>query len=383
VITRQQKKRNFFWNIFGSGSGGKPDYLLLVLLFALVVFGLIMISSVSVVVSYDTFGDSHQFFKDQLVSALIGLVVFLVVSKINYRFWKKYALLMLIVTLGLLIMVFIPGLSFEHGGARRWILIGPIFFQPSEVIKLTFLFYLSAWLTKKGEEIKDFSVGYLPFLALLVMIAGLIMMQPDLGTMLVIAAMSSVLFFVAGANIRHILLTLFGAVGVVWLLIITSAYRMARLKAFLNPEENLLGIGYHIQQALVAIGSGGWLGRGFGRSLQKFSYLPEVSGDSIFAVMSEELGFLRITLFVLVYLIFLVRGFQIAKKAPDMFGRLLALGVVTWLGFQAFVNMAAMLSLVPLTGLPLPFVSYGGSSLIISMFGVGVLYNISKYANRN
>ncbi|MFZ5392478.1 MAG: putative lipid II flippase FtsW [Patescibacteria group bacterium] len=374
------RKNTWLRSIFGEQSGGKPDYLLAVLVFALVIFGLIMVSSVSVVVSYDTFGDSHRFLRDQFVSALIGLVAFFVVSKIDYTFWKRNAIFMLIGTLLLLIMVFIPGLSFEYGGAKRWILIGPLFFQPSEIIKLTFLFYLSAWLAKKGELVQNFSMGFLPFVFLMVLVTGLIMMQPDLGTMLVIAAMSGALFFVSGANLKHIFLIIVGSLGAVWLLIISAPYRMARLTAFLNPEENILGIGYHVQQALVAIGSGGWLGRGFGRSLQKYAYLPEVSGDSIFAIMAEELGFIRISLFLAVYIFFLSRGILIAKKAPDVFGKLLALGIVTWFGFQAFVNISAMLSLLPLTGLPLPFISYGGSSLVISLIAVGVLYNISKKA---
>ncbi len=374
-----RKKTINKWEWLTGDQRRKPDYMLGLLLFALVVFGLIVVSSASVVVSYDTYGDSHQFFTDQLISVVIGMVAFFIVSKIHYKFWQKHALLMLLVTLVLLILVFVPGIGFEHGGARRWIAF-PIFFQPSEVVKITFLFYLAAWLTKKGQKIKDFSTGYLPFIALMVLIVGLIMMQPDLGTMLVIAFSSSVLFFVSGANIKHILLTLVGAVGAIILLIVSSPYRKARLTAFLNPEENMLGIGYHVQQALVAIGSGGWIGRGFGRSLQKFSYLPEVVGDSIFAVMSEELGFIRIVLFFLLYVLLLLRGFKIANNAPDMFSKLLAVGIVGWLGFQAFVNMAAMLALVPLTGLPLPFVSYGGSSLIISMVAMGVLYNISKYA---
>lgn len=375
---KTSKKNSWLKSIFGEQSAGKPDYLLAVLVFALVIFGLITVSSVSVVVSYDTYGDSHRFLRDQFISALIGLVVFFIVSKIDYNFWKKSAIFMLIGTLVMLIMVFIPGLGFEYGGAKRWILIGPLFFQPSEVIKLTFLFYLAAWLSKKGELVKNFSMGFLPFVFLMILVAGLIMMQPDLGTMLVIAAMSGVLFFVSGAKLKHIFLIIVGALGAIWLLIISAPYRMARLTAFLNPEENVLGIGYHVQQALVAIGSGGWWGRGFGRSLQKYAYLPEVAGDSIFAVMAEELGFLRVMIFLVVYILLLSRGVMIAKKAPDTFGRLLALGVVVWLGFQAFVNIAAMLSLVPLTGLPLPFISYGGSSLIISLVGVGVLYNISK-----
>jgi len=368
--------------IFGEKSHKKPDYLLAVLVFGLVVFGLIVVSSASVVVSYDTYGDSHQFLRDQLVSALIGLVAFVVVAKINYKFWQKNAWIMLMLTLIFLFLVFIPGIGFEHGGARRWVSVGPIFFQPSEVIKLTFIIYLSGWLTKKGQKIKDFSLGYLPFLTIMGVIAALIMMQPDLGTMLVISFSASVLFFVAGADIKHILLTLVGGIGLVWLMVSLSPYRMARLTAFLNPEENLLGIGYHIQQALVAIGSGGWMGRGFGRSIQKFSYLPEVVGDSIYAVLAEELGFIRVLLFLLVYSFLILRGYQIAKRAPDMFSRLLAVGITSWIAFQAFVNMAAMLSLVPLTGLPLPFISYGGSSLIITLVGVGVLYNISKYTDR-
>jgi len=369
------------WEWLTGDSKKKPDYMLAILLFAIIVFGLIVVSSVSVVVSYDTYGDSHQFLKDQLISVAIGLVAFTVVSKINYKFWQKNAFLSLVITLVLLFLIFVPGLGFEHGGARRWINIGPLFFQPSEIVKITFLFYMAAWLMKKGKKIKDFSMGFLPFLAMMLLIAGLIMMQPDLGTMLVIAVSSSILFFVAGADIKHILLTLAGSAGAVMLLIVSSSYRMARLTAFLSPEENLLGIGYHIQQALVAVGSGGWVGRGFGRSLQKFSYLPEVVGDSIYAVMSEELGFIRVTLFLLLYLLLLARGYRIAKNAPDMFGRLLGVGIVSWIGFQAFVNIAAMLALVPLTGLPLPFISYGGSSLIMSLVAMGVLYNISKYSN--
>jgi len=287
-----QKKNNSKWSWIFGDSRKKPDYILAVLVFALVAFGLIVISSVSVVVSYDTYGDSHKLFTDQLVSAAIGLVAFFVVSKIHYKFWQRNAFLMLLVTLVLLILVFVPGIGFEHGGARRWIIF-PIFFQPSEIVKLTFLFYLSAWLAKQGQKVRDFSMGFLPFIALMLLITGLVMMQPDLGTMLVIALTSFVLFFVGGANIKHILLTVGGSISAVLLLIITSPYRKARLTAFLNPEENVLGIGYHVQQALVAIGSGGWLGRGFGRSLQKFSYLPEVVGDSVFAVMSEELGLLQ------------------------------------------------------------------------------------------
>lgn len=375
-------KKTWWEKLFGSENRGKPDYILAVMVFGLVVFGLVIVSSASVVVSYDTYGDSHRYLRNQIISALIGLVAFFVTSKIDYKFWKKSALLMLIVTLLLLFMVFMPGIGFEYGGAKRWILIGPLFFQPSEIVKLTLLFYLSAWLTKKGKQVKDFSVGFLPFAALLVLITGLVMLQPDLGTMLVIAFMSSVLFFVAGADVKHILVAAGGAVGVIWLLIISAPYRMARLTAFLNPEENMLGIGYHIQQALVAIGSGGWWGRGFGRSMQKYSYLPEVAGDSIFAVMAEELGFIRIILFMIVFLLLVIRGFQIAKKTNDPFGRLLALGISSWIGFQAFVNMAAMLSLVPLTGLPLPFISSGGSSLIICLIAMGVLYNISKTDNR-
>lgn len=383
-MKEQISKKRAWWQWFNTtNSKGRPDYVLVLLVFALVVFGLIMISSASVVISYDTYNDSHRILRNQVVSAAMGIVAFLVAARIDYRFWKRYALFMLFVTLGLLIMVFIPGLRFEYGGASRWILIGPIFFQPSELIKLTYLFYLATWLAKKKEQLQDFSMGFLPFATLLIVITGLIMLQPDLGTMLVIALMSGVLFFVAGANIKHIVLSALGGVAGIYLLILAAPYRMARLKAFLNPEENMLGIGYHVQQALVAIGSGGWIGRGFGRSLQKFSYLPEVVGDSIFAIMAEELGFVRIFVFILVYLLLIIKGFQIAKNAPDNFGKLLALGITSWIGFQAFVNMAAMLALVPLTGLPLPFISYGGSSLIVCLVATGVLYNIAKAGNKS
>lgn len=366
---------------FTHTASGKPDYLFVGLFFAILLFGLIMLSSVSSVVSYQKFGTSFYYFSHQvLFGALPGFVLFILASKIDYRILKRYAPLFLAISIGLLIVVFLPGIGFSYGGATRWIHLGNLLFQPSEVVKLTFLLYLSAWLSAKGEKnIKDFSYGFLPFLSLFGCIALLIILEPDIGTMAVIGAIAFGMFFVAGARLGHIGLAIASA-GVLFVILInTASYRLQRFTTFLHPELDPQGIGYHINQALLAVGSGGLFGRGFGHSRQKFAYLPEVTGDSAFAIIAEELGFI-ISAFVIVAFVLLVyRGFSIASHAPDDFGKFICVGIMTWIAFQVFINIGAMLSIVPLTGIPLPFVSYGGSSLIVLMTAMGIVTNVSRH----
>lgn len=366
--------------LFSSGSSGKPDYLFITLFLGILLFGLIMLSSVSSVISYQKFDNSFYYIAHQLLFGVLpGGALFFIASRIDYHIWKRYAFLLIIVSIGLLVLVFLPGISFSYGGATRWIHFGPILFQPSEVVKLTFLLYLATWLSSKGEKnIKDFSYGFLPFLSLLGAIALLIILEPDIGTMAVIVVIAFSMYFIAGAHLGHIGLALSGAGILFFVLIQTASYRLQRFMTFLHPELDPQGIGYHLNQALLAVGSGGFWGRGFGHSRQKFAYLPEATGDSVFAIIAEELGFIFSALVVVVFVFFTFRGFRIASEAPDDFGRFLCIGIMTWVVFQAFINIGAMLSIVPLTGIPLPFISYGSSSLLVLMTAVGIVVNVSR-----
>jgi cell division protein FtsW len=360
----------------------KPDYFLALIIFALIIFGLIMISSASVVISNEIFGNNYHYLVEQIKALVVGLVAFIVIQAIPYQFWRKFALFALIITILLLLVPAFPeifqGIAFSYGGAYRWVHIGPLFLQPSEIAKLTLIIYFAAWLEKKGMNIKDFAQGFVPFAILIGIISILITKQPDLGTLLVTGAAAISIFFAAGASIPQMAVGSVGALGLLWLLIQTASYRLQRLMVFLNPGLDPKGAGYHVSQALLAVGSGGWWGLGFGHSRQKYNYLPEVATDSIYAVIVEELGFLRAMLIPILFTLFAWRGLRVAKYAPDRFGRLLAVGITAWLCFQALINISAMIGLLPLTGIPLPFISYGGSSLVVALCGIGILLNISK-----
>jgi cell division protein FtsW len=362
----------------------KPDYVFIILLGILIVFGLIMLSSASSAVAYEKFGDNFWYLKHQIIFGVLpGLAAFLVMSKINYRKWQKYAFPMLLISIGLLLLVFIPGLGASYGRAQNWINIFGMSIQPGEIVKLTFLFYLAAWFCQRNErELKEFSTGLLPFLGVLGIIILLMALQPDIGTLAIIVFISLAVYFAAGASIFHLFWIGVSGLIMFFLLIKSAPYRAERLMTFLHPELDPQGIGYHINQALLAIGSGGLFGLGFGHSRQKFQYLPEVAGDSIFAIIAEELGFIVVLGFILVLIFLAVRGFKIAKNSPDNFGRLLATGITSWFIFQAFVNIGAMLGLLPLTGIPLPFVSYGGTAMTVGLAAAGVLVNISKYCRK-
>ena len=359
------------------------DRTLFTTVFILLTIGLIMIASAGVIYSETKFGDSYYFFKHQLFFGVIpGAIALYFFSKIDYHFWKKVAVPMFFVSVIFLILVFVPGLGSNVYGASRWIQLGPFSFQPSEMAKLAIIIYLAAWLESRGKErIKDVFEGMLPFLGIMGLIGILIMKQPDTGTLGVIVLTSFAVFFVSGARINH--LASMGAMGSIalWILIKIEPYRFNRILAFLDPGADPQGIGYQINQALLAVGSGGFWGVGLGHSRQKFNYLPEPIGDSIFAVIGEELGMIGCVVLIMLFVTFAVRGIKVAKNAPDMFGRLVATGITMWIILQAFINIGANIALVPLTGIPLPFISYGGTSLIFLMSAVGILLNISKQAN--
>lgn len=356
----------------------------LMLLGGIVLFGVVMLTSASFPAGLDKFGNGYYYIVHQLIFGLLpGLVGFAIAYKVPYELYRKYAGVMLFVSLALLILVFIPDIGAEYGGSRSWILIGQFSLQPSEIVKLTFLFYVAGWLAKRTEhELRDFSQGVLPFVCVLGVIAFLLIQQPDTGTMAIIVAMALAVYFAAGAPLKY--LAGFGALGAAMLalLIKLTPYRAARYTTFLHPELDPQGAGYHINQALLAIGSGGLFGRGYGHSIQKFQYLPEVAGDSIFAVVAEELGLVLTLGFLALYVVFLFRGFRIAERAPDAFSRYLVVGIMTWLGAQACVNIGAMVGILPITGVPLPFVSYGGTALAVSLTAMGMVANISSKARR-
>jgi cell division protein FtsW len=357
-----------------------PDYTFLGLVGALVVFGLVMLIPASGPVGYERYQDAYWFVKHQLIYGLVpGIVLFLFFLNIDYRLFKKIYFWFYCLSIFLLLLVFIPGLGANFlKEAKSWVDLRIFTFQPAEVVKLLFLFFLAAWFEKRGEKIRDLKEGALVFLGVLAPIVGLIALQPDIGTTVGIALMSLSLYFLAGADIRHIFGFLVAGLVSLFALIRVAPYRMDRFVTFLNPKIDPRGIGYHINQALLAIGSGGLFGLGLGHSRQKY-YIPEVVGDSIFAVMAEELGFFLTVGFLVLFVVFLLRILNISKIAPDKYGRFLALGIVSWFGIQAFINIGSMVGLLPMTGLTLPFISYGGTSLAISMAAVGVVANISKY----
>jgi cell division protein FtsW len=359
----------------------KMDPVLLSVVVLLLVFGLVMISSAGVALSKAKFNDEYYFFKHQLIHGVIpGLILMLVVQKIHYEKWKKVAFPLFLFSVLLLILVFVPPIGMYYQGASRWIRIGTFSFQPAEMMKLSILLYLAVWFESRSKKLKDFQESFIPFSLILASVAFLIVKQPDLGTLGSIVCIAISMFFVSGVPIRFV----FGIVGagvlLLALLIKLEPYRLGRLMTFMNPEYDPQGIGYQINQALLAIGSGGVWGLGLGHSRQKFNYLPEPIGDSIFAIICEELGMAGATLLLVLFLLFAMRGYKIAKNAPDMFSRLIAVGITSWIIFQALINIMAIVGLIPLTGVTLPFISYGSTSLIFLMIATGILLNISKHS---
>ena len=358
----------------------RPDYVLLALVGFVTLIGLIALTSASGIVAYSKFGDSLFYVKRQVLYGLCpGLVLLCIGMTVPYHFWRRWALPFFLFTMLLLVLVLIPGVGASYGRARSWFNVGGISFQPSELAKLSFLLYLAAWLERRSASLASLREGLLPFLILLGCVAGLIAFQPDVGTMGLIVSMAIAVYFVAGAPLWHLGMVVGGVMTAGAGLIAIAPYRLARLLTFLSPDADPSGAGYQLAQALLAIGSGGIFGRGLGASRQKFQYLPEVAGDSIIAIIGEELGFVALTLLLLIFFAILWRGFRIARRAPDRFSQLVVVGVCSWIIVQAFFNIGSMIGILPLTGLPLTFVSYGGTALAMIFFAVGIVLNISKH----
>ncbi len=311
-----------------------------------------------------------------------GSIALFITSQINYKFWKKFSLPLFILSILGTLSVFIPGFGFEYNGAKRWIDIGITTIQPAEFLKIGFVLYLATWLSNIRTHIKKIKYGLLPFAGILGIVAFVLLIQPDTGTFLVIGATGVVMFIIAGAKIRDVFLLGISGIGALAVLAYFRPYIQERLFSFINPSHDPLGVGYQIQQSLIAIGSGGFFGRGFGQSLQKFSYLPEPIGDSIFSVAAEEFGFIGASAIIILFLFLAFRGLRIASRAPDYFSGLLVAGIVILIVSQSFLNIGSMLAVFPLTGLPLLFVSHGGTAMFLTLASVGIILNVSKYQRK-
>ncbi|PIR77990.1 MAG: putative lipid II flippase FtsW [Candidatus Magasanikbacteria bacterium CG10_big_fil_rev_8_21_14_0_10_36_16] len=360
----------------------KADYSLIIFFFILVLFGLMVLSSAGVAVGIHDFNDQYFFVKRQIfLGFLPGLFLFFLFAKIDYQIWKKYATPIFILGLVLLFLVFVPGIgSTNNTGTRSWINLFGYSFQPAEAMKLALVVYMAAFLTKMGPKLLELKEGFLVALGAGMIPVILIALQPDIGTTSILFVIVLAILYFAQAKFSHILMLFIVAIAGFVFLVVVMGYGSKRFTTFLHPELDPQGQGYQINQAFLAVGSGGLFGLGFGHSRQKFQYLPEVHGDSIFAIMSEELGFLVVVGFLLLLFMILKRGFFIASHTQDLFGKLLVSGIMSWLFVQSFLNIGAIVGILPLTGVPLPFVSHGGSALLIGMASMGIVVSVSKHS---
>ncbi|MFY9463419.1 MAG: putative lipid II flippase FtsW [Candidatus Sungiibacteriota bacterium] len=357
------------------------DKSLLAMTLALFVCGILVLGSASMALAYKNLGSVSGYAARQLlIGGGVGLAAMAITSRIHYRVWRKLALPLLLISFGCLALLFMPHFGLSSGGATRWLRIGSLSFQPSELLKISFIIYLASWLDARRREIASVSYGMIPFTLMISVVAVFLVMQKDVGTLCVVVATAILLYFFGGGKTSQIIILVLLGIAALLLLIQLEPYRAARFAVFFNPATEPLGAGYQIKQASLGIGSGGFWGTGFGRSVQKYNYLPEPMGDSIFAVFSEEMGFLGATALLSFFFLFYFKCLRVARSAPDVFGKLLAAGIATGIMSQAFINMAAISGLIPLTGIPLPFISYGGTSLAMTLASVGILLNISRYS---
>jgi cell division protein FtsW len=363
---------------------GGIDYIFFAITAILVVLGLFVFFSASLGVLAKNQGEFYQILISQLALGFVGGAVALVVAmRVPYTFWRKHAGKILIAAVLFTSLVYVPHLGFSHGGARRWISILGVSFQPVEFLKVAFIMYFAAWLSWAKKKADNPLFGILPLLVILGIMAAVLLFQPDTKSLILMAATGLGMLFLSGTPVKHLLG--FGGivVGVFLLLAFTTPYLQKRIQTFLHPSSDPTGSSYQLQQGLIAIGSGQVRGRGFGQSIQKFNYLPEPQGDSIFAVIGEELGFIGSVIVVALYMLFAMRGLWIARRSPDLFSGLLAAGLVILITLQVFMNIASIIGLFPLTGVPLVFMSQGGTSLAISLGAIGIILGISKHRHGN
>jgi cell division protein FtsW len=367
----------------GSEHKNSYDLVLLFLTLALVGIGLVMLYSSSSIIAQERFGDSMYFVKRQIVFALLGLAVLIVSKNLPYVLYRRLVYVILGVTLLSLVIVLLPQVGYRVGGARRWLRFGPISIQPAEFAKLALIVYISYSAAKKKERLRELSVGYTPHLLVSGVFVGLVIMQPDLGTAITFAVLTFLLLFVAGVRFRYLLATGLAVLPLLALAIAQKGYRLERFLAFLNPWRDPSNTSFQLLHSLLALGTGGPLGVGLGSGQQKLFYLPEPHTDFILAVIGEETGILGVSIVLLLYALLVYQGIKIALRAPERFGTYLAFGLTLAVGLQALINSAVVMGLLPTKGLPLPFISYGGSSLLTNLLAMGILMNIGSYARES
>ena len=358
------------------------DIQFLVAVYILLAFGLIMVLSASSPIAFASEATNHDsffYFKKQLLWAILGSIAMFITANYDYNKLKKWAFPVLCLTVLLLLLVLVPGIGRKINDARRWIYIGPINFQPSEVAKIAMIVFFSYSLSKNYEELKNFSV-FMMYIAIIGVVALIIMMEPHFSCTMLIVATCVMLMFVAGAKIKNFAVLCLPVLMVLILVVAKSPYRLARVLTFLDPFQDIQGSGWQIVQSLYAIGSGGIFGAGLGQSRQKYLNIPEPQNDFIFSILAEEFGLLGAILVMLMFIFLIVRGIKIALKAPDLFGTLLTTGIIGLIAIQALVNIAVVTSSIPVTGMPLPFFSYGGTALAITMAEMGIVLNVSKHS---
>jgi cell division protein FtsW len=350
---------------------------------ALTVLGLVMVLSASSVSAFARYGSSFPFFLRQLVYAAIGGGALWLTSRIRHAAWQRLCLPLLIVSVSLLVLVLIPGVGTVAGGSARWIQLGPVTIQPSELAKLAVILFTATLLSKRWSRVGDLRQLVVPLAPVMVVVCGLILLQPDMGTAMILVASVLCLAFAAGARLRHLFAGTAGMAVLGFGLMYVEGYRWARFVSFMDPWSDPQGSGYQTIQSLIALASGGTLGVGLGASRQKWSYVPNAHTDFIFSIIGEELGLVGSLTVVLLFAMLVYAGIRIALRAPDAFGRLLAAGIVGWFGVQALVNLGAVSGLLPITGVPLPLVSFGGSSLVVCLAAVGILVSVGRSGSRS
>jgi cell division protein FtsW len=358
-----------------------PDYGLMTAVLVLLIVGLIFVYSSSYVLADLEYGDPNYFIKRQVMFAVLGLIGLVIAMQIDYRYLRRLSPLLMLGALVALGAVLLPGFGVEANGAQRWIQVGSLPpLQPSEFAKLAVLIYMAAWLSSRGDTLRDFSLGVLPFVGMVGLVGALVLAEPDLGTAMMIAIITGTLFFIAGARLVHVIALAGSGVFATLLLIVTGGYRMDRILSFTSAESDPTGVGFQTLQLLVAFGSGGVWGMGLGVSRQKFFYVPGSHTDGVLAIVGEEIGLVGVLVVLGLFLVLFWRGWTIMRRAPDTFGSLLVAGVLAWFAFQLLINVGGVTRLIPLTGIPLPFLSAGGSSLLVSLVAIGLLLSVSRYA---
>jgi cell division protein FtsW len=358
-----------------------PDYGLMTAVLVLLIVGLIFVYSSSYVLADLEYGDPNYFIKRQVMFAVLGLIGLVIAMQIDYRYLRRLSPLLMLGALVALGAVLLPGFGVEANGAQRWIQVGSLPpLQPSEFAKLAVLIYMAAWLSSRGDTLRDFSLGVLPFVGMVGLVGALVLAEPDLGTAMMIAIITGTLFFIAGARLVHVIALAGSGVFATLVLIVTGGYRMDRILSFTSAESDPTGVGFQTLQLLVAFGSGGVWGMGLGVSRQKFFYVPGSHTDGVLAIVGEEIGLVGVLVVLGLFLVLFWRGWTIMRRAPDTFGSLLVAGVLAWFAFQLLINVGGVTRLIPLTGIPLPFLSAGGSSLLVSLVAIGLLLSVSRYA---